>query len=57
MFDSIYGPQILEVLRNIYTLLQSMSQDIKDIFISVVFFGFLFVAFNFVSKRWLTLNG
>jgi hypothetical protein len=56
MFDGYYGQQIYQVLSDIYSLLTSMSQDIKDIFISVVFFGFLMVAFNFVSKRWLTLN-
>ena len=56
MFDSIYGPQILEVLKNIYSLLTSVSSDVKYILQSICFFGLLFVAYNFISKRWLTLN-
>lgn len=57
MFDSVYGPQILQVLRDILTLLTSLSLDVKHILQSVVFFGLLFVAYNYISKRWLTLNG
>lgn len=56
MFDSIYGPQILEVLKNIYSLLISLSSDVKYILQAICFFGFLFVAYNFISKRWLTLS-
>ena len=57
MFDSIYGPQILSVLNDIYSLLSSLAVDVKYILQSLVFFGLLFTAFNFISKRWLVLNG
>lgn len=57
MFDSIYGPQIVSVLNDIYTLLSSLAVDVKYILQALVFFGLLFVAFNFISKRWLVLNG
>ena len=56
MFDSVYGPQILNVLQDILTLLTSLSVDVKNILQAVCFFGLLFVAYNFISKRWLTLN-
>lgn len=56
MFDSVYGPQILQVLRDILTLLTSLSVDVKHILQAVCFFGLLFTAYNFISKRWLTLN-
>lgn len=56
MFDSIYGPQILNVLQDILTLLTSLSIDVEHILQAVCFFGLLFVAYNFISKRWLTLN-
>lgn len=57
MFDSIYGPQILSVLQDIYTLLSSLAVDVKYILQALVFFGLLFTAFKFISKRWLVLNG
>lgn len=57
MFDSIYGPQILSVLRDIYTLLSSLAVDVKYILQILIFFGLLFTAFKFISKRWLVLNG
>ena len=54
--------------RLIYTLLQEylipLAEDVSAILSDVemllqtaVFFGLLFTAFNFISKRWLTLNG
>ena len=57
MFDGIYGPQIVSVLNNIYTLLSSLAVDVKYILQALVFFGLLFTAFKFISKRWLVLNG
>jgi len=56
MFDSYYGQQILSVLQDIYSLLTSLSTDVEHILQAVCFFGLLFVAYNFISKRWLTLN-
>lgn len=56
MFDSYYGQQILEVLQDIFSLLTSLSTDVKYILQAVCFFGLLFLAYNFISKRWLTLN-
>ena len=57
MFDNIYGPQILSVLKGIYSLLVSLSSNVEYILQALVFFGLLFVAFKFLSKRWLVLNG
>lgn len=56
MFDNYYGQQIYEVLQDIFTLLTSLSTDVEHILQAVCFFGLLFVAYNFISKRWLTLN-
>ncbi len=56
MFDNYYGQQIYEVLQDILTLLTSLSVDVKHILQAVCFFGLLFTAYNFISKRWLTLN-
>ena len=55
-------------IRLIYELLQEylvpLASDVHLILSKVdmllqsgIFFGLLFTAFNFVSKRWLTLNG
>ena len=55
-------------LRLIYDILQQylipLAEDVDTILSNVemllqtaVFFGLLFTAFNFISKRWLTLNG
>ena len=53
--DSYYLQQILSAINKIYGLLEPLSSNVNNILIAVVFFGFLFVAFNFISKRWLTL--
>lgn len=36
-------------------LFQSLVDKVDMILQAGVFFGFVFVAFNFISKRWLTL--
>ncbi len=53
--DSYYLQQILAVLNKIYDLLVPLISNVENILIAIVFFGFLFVSFNFISKRWLTL--
>ena len=57
MFDNYYGERIYDVLNDIYILLSSLAIDVKYILQAIVFFGLLFTAFKFISKRWLVLNG
>ena len=54
--DSYYLQQILSVINDLYDVVNSISKDAHNILIGLVFFGFLFFAINFISKRWLVLS-
>ena len=61
MFDYTYFRQIYELLQQ---YLIPLCDDVRYILSNVemilqagIFFGFVFLALNFVSKRWLVLNG
>ena len=53
--DSYYLQQILSAINKLYDLLEPLTRNVNNILIVIVFFSLLFVAFNFISKRWLTL--
>lgn len=47
-----------ELLRDeLMPLLEGLVDKVDMILQAGVFFGFVFLALNFISKRWLTLNG
>ena len=54
--DYYYLRDILAVVQDIFDVVNSISQDVHNVLIGLVFFGLLFFSFNFISKRWLVLS-
>ena len=51
--DTYYLQQILQVLRDIYSLCFDYLPYVKNCCVAIVFGVFVYMGFNSFSKRWL----